>query len=213
MVDERTKWLEERKTCIGGSDASSIVGMNPWKSNQVLWEEKTGRVIPEDIGHKAVVKYGVDAETPLRQLFALDFPQYYIKYNEFEIHRHEKYNFIGSTLDGELIDTVTNEQGVLEIKTTNIMNSTQREKWKDRIPDNYYIQVIHQLLTTGWDFVILKVQMKTDWDSEVRLETKHYTIKRTEVLEDIKFLEEKEVEFWNNNILKDVKPSLILPNI
>lgn len=37
------QWLELRKTKIGGSDISCINGTNPWKSEYVLWLEKTGR--------------------------------------------------------------------------------------------------------------------------------------------------------------------------
>ena len=42
ILKDRKEWLECR-TRIGGSDASAIVGMNPYKSNVELWEEKTGR--------------------------------------------------------------------------------------------------------------------------------------------------------------------------
>lgn len=42
-------WLKARMYGIGGSDASAIVGMNPYKSNIDLFEEKTGRSIPRDI--------------------------------------------------------------------------------------------------------------------------------------------------------------------
>ena len=44
---------------------------------------------------------------------------------------------------------------MLEIKTTEIPRSMQREKWQDKIPDNYYIQILHQLLATGWEFAVL----------------------------------------------------------
>ena len=50
-----------------------------------------------------------------------------------------------ASLDGELVDQ-DGRKGILEIKTTNILQSMQYEKWKDRIPDNYYIQVLHYLL-------------------------------------------------------------------
>lgn len=36
----REEWLEERKTGIGGSDASAIVGLNPYSDNIKLWESK-----------------------------------------------------------------------------------------------------------------------------------------------------------------------------
>ena len=49
VFQSREEWLEGRKGHIGGSDASVCVGMNPYKDNIQLWEEKTGLVIPEDI--------------------------------------------------------------------------------------------------------------------------------------------------------------------
>ena len=210
---DRQAWLEERKKGIGGSDASAIVGMNPYKPNIALWEEKTGRVIPEDIGDKPYVKYGVDAEFHLRELFKLDYQQYEVDYEEFKIHKNEQHPFIFATLDGELTDIETGERGVLEIKTTNILQSMQKEKWNDKIPDNYYIQILHQLLATGFDFAILKAHLRSDWGNEVRISTKHYTIRRTEVEQDLKFLFEKEIHFWNEYVLKDKRPNLILPNI
>ncbi len=39
----KEEWLEERKNGIGGSDAATILGLNPYKTNIDLWEEKTGR--------------------------------------------------------------------------------------------------------------------------------------------------------------------------
>ena len=79
---KRDEWLKARKNYIGGSDASAVVGMNPYKSNVDLWLEKTGQVIPEDISDKPYVKYGQEAEHHLRELFKLDFPEYQVFYEE-----------------------------------------------------------------------------------------------------------------------------------
>ena len=38
----REEWLEARKNGIGGSDAATILGLNPYKTTIELWEEKTG---------------------------------------------------------------------------------------------------------------------------------------------------------------------------
>ena len=88
----------------------------------------------------------------------------------------------------------------------------QYEKWKDKIPDNYYIQVLHQLLVTGWQFAKLKAQLKTDYGGDIRLNTRHYHIERVEVEEDINYLLGKEIEFWKC-VEEDRRPNLILPPI
>ncbi len=209
----RAEWLEERKKGIGGSDAATILGLNPYKTNMQLWEEKTGRRQAEDISEKEYVKYGTNAENLLRELFKLDYPKYEVKHDENTIIKHPKYPFLFASLDGTLIDKETGEMGILEIKTTNILQSMQKEKWKEKIPDNYYCQVLHYLNVTGYSFVILKAQLKYEYDGEIKLDTRHYKILREEVIEDIKMLEEKEIEFWTKYVETDIRPPLTLPQI
>ena len=79
MFRSFNEWLGNRSG-IGGSDASAVLGLNPYKSNTELWEEKTGKRVPEDISHKDYVQYGHDAEPLLRKLFALDYPEYKVEY-------------------------------------------------------------------------------------------------------------------------------------
>lgn len=209
----REEWLEERKKGIGGSDAAAILGLNPYKDNIKLWEEKTGRRQAEDISEKEYVKYGTNAEDLLRELFKLDYPKYEVRHDENAIIKHPKYPFLFASLDGTLIDKETGEMGILEIKTTNILQSMQREKWKEKIPDNYYCQVLHYLNVTGYSFVILKAQLKYDYDGEIKLDTRHYKILKEEVAEDMKMLEEKEIEFWTKYVETGIRPPLTLPTI
>lgn len=207
----REEWLKERKYGIGGSDAAAILGKNNWKSNVELWEEKTGRRTPPDISDKPCVRYGIEAEDLIRKLFALNYPEYEVQHQENTIIKHPKYPFLLASLDGTLIDKETGEMGVLEIKTSEIVRSMQHEKWKDKnIPDNYYCQVLHYLNVTGYSFVKLVAELKYDQDYQIR---KTYTILKDEVLEDIKTLQEAEIEFWNEYVVKDIRPKLILPEI
>lgn len=207
----REEWLNRRKKGIGASEAACVLGLNPYKSNVLLWEEKTGRKQAKDISDKPCVQYGNDAERLLRELFKLDFPQYLVEYDEFlMIANLKEYPFIFATLDGELLEN--NRHGILEIKTTEIQQSNQWDKWKNRIPDNYYVQVLHQFLATGYDFAILKAQIKWQKDDEIQLTTRHYKIERNEVIDEINQLLEAEIKFWEC-VISDTRPSLILPNI
>ena len=99
--------------------------MNPYKSNINLFEEKTGRRIPEDISGKACVIYGKYAEGPIRELFKLDYPEYVVEHHEFRILRSIQYPFMQASLDGELTDQ-DGRRGILEIKTTNILRHSER---------------------------------------------------------------------------------------
>ena len=212
ICNDHEDWLHARSRRIGGSDAAAVLGCNPWMTNVQLWKYKTGKAKQKDISDKEAVKYGNNAEPLLRQLFALDFPQYEVLYEENNIFFNDKMPWAHASLDGWLVDKETGRKGILEIKTTNIIQSLQKEKWKNRIPDNYYIQVLHYLMVTGFDFVVLKAQLKYEYDGDIMLNTRHYKIEREEVLEDIAFLEKSEKEF-SEYIKNNVQPPLVLPAI
>mgnify|MGYP004610775207 FL=1 len=211
QLGSREEWLQARAGRIGGSDASAILGMNPYRTNIELWQIKTGQLVPEDISDKPYVKYGTEAEQYLRELFKLDFPEYQVCYEENNMFLNDKYPFGHASLDGWLIDQ-NGRLGIWECKTTNILQSMQKEKWDHRIPDNYYIQILHYLLITEFDFAILKAQLKSEFGGEIYIQTKHYKIERSEVQADIDLLEASERKFWKQ-VQERKRPDLILPNI
>lgn len=210
ILSSHEEWLKNR-TKIGGSDASAILGLNPYKTNVDLWMEKTGQVIPEDISDKPYVQYGTQAEMHLRGLFRLDFPEYKVEYVENNMFLNDKYPWAHASLDGWLTDQ-EGRKGVWECKTTEILSSQHREKWDHRIPDNYYIQCLHYLAVTEFEFVILKAQLKTVFDGIPYLQTRHYTFNRDEVQEDIEYLMKEEERFWKY-VKSGVCPPLKLPEI
>jgi len=212
ILSSHEDWLAARRNFIGGSDASAVLGMNPYKTNIELWEEKTGLLVPEDISDKPYVKYGHEAEPLLRGLFALDFPEYEVHYQDNNLWLNDQYPWAHASLDGWLTELETGRMGILEIKTTNILQSMQKEKWNDRIPDNYFIQVLHYLMVTGFDFAILKAQLRFDFKGDIMHQVKHYKIERADVLEDLKYLESSERNFWKY-VQERKRPGLVLPAI
>lgn len=207
----RDEWHANRIQGIGGSDASTLIGRNPWKDNNTLWKEKKGIIFPEDISDKPYVQYGTEAEKHLRKLFALDFPEYEVQYKDNVTLQSVAEPWMLYSPDGLLYETSTGCKGILEIKTTNILQSMQKEKWKDSIPMNYYIQVIHGLIVTGFDFVVLKAQLKTVYkDNDIRIETKHYRFTREEKADDIEWLLREEKEQWKKYYKSNIEPPTIL---
>ena len=211
ILKNREEWLQARAGRIGGSDASAILGMNPYRTNVELWQIKTGQLIPEDISDKPYVKYGTEAEAHLRELFKLDFPEYQVFYEENNMWLNDKYPWGHYSADGWLKDQ-DGRLGIWECKTTNILQSMQKEKWKGKIPDNYYIQLLHGFLIMEAEFAVLKAQLKSEFNGEIYLQTKHYKIERAEVEADIQFLESSEKKFWKQ-MQEKKKPALILPTI
>ena len=210
-LGSRDEWLQARGKRIGGSEASAVVGLNPYMSNTDLWSIKTGRREAEDISDKPYVRYGHDAEPLLRGLFKLDFPDYKVGYVDNNLFLNSRYPWAHASLDGWLQDP-EGRTGILEIKTTEILQSMQKEKWKDRIPDNYYLQVLHYMMVMEADFACLKAQLKYDYDGDIYLQIRHYWIERQDVENDIRILSEKEEEFWHH-MQNGTRPATLLPEI
>lgn len=211
VLKDRSEWLHERTAGIGGSDAAAIIGLNPWKDNVQLWKEKAGIAEPEDISYKPYVQYGTKAEPLLRELFKLDFPEYEVEYIENNSWYNDRFPFARASLDGWLTDK-DGRKGILEIKTTNILSSMSKEKWKDGVPDTYYCQLLHYLMVTEFSFAVLKAQLKYEYVNDIRLETRHYFMEREEVQDQIDYLMEEEKRFWDQVQLKQ-RPALRLPEI
>lgn len=211
ILPNREEWLKNRTKGIGGSEISAVVGCNPYLDNITLWKIKTGQIVPEDISDKPYVIYGTQAEMHLRGLFRLDFPQYQVEYVDNNSWFNDKYQWARASLDGWLIDE-EGRKGILEIKTTEILQSMQKEKWKNQIPMNYYCQCLFYMAVCEAEFCVLKAQLKTVFDGFPYLQTKHYHIERSDVLEDIDYLMKKGAEFWEY-VKSGKQPPLVLPNI
>lgn len=206
----REEWLTCRQGGIGGSDAGSVLGLNPYKSNVQLYKEKAGIVEPEDVSEKDAVRFGKEAEAYIRALFSLMHPEYLVDYHEYRMYAQPDTPYLYATLDGEL--STGKRYGVLEIKTTTIQNSRQWADWDDRIPEHYYVQVLHQLGCTGWDFVVVVAFIRYRKGDGWAVTIREYYIERADVVQDIAYLKKKEVQFWRRVQDKE-EPPLILPRI
>lgn len=211
VLKNRAEWLENRLKGIGGSEISAVIGQNPYMDNQTLWKIKTGRIQPDDISEKPYVKYGTKAEEYMRELFKLDFPQFCVEYVDNNSFTNPKYPFAQASLDGWMFDQ-EGRLGVLEIKTTEIINPMQRAKWRSRIPDNYFCQCLFYMAVMEADFCVLKGQLKSMIDGIPYMQTKHFFIERADVQGDIDYLMQKGAEFWEY-VQKDKCPPLVLPDL
>lgn len=211
MDEQERAWKEARRNGIGGSDAACILGKNPWKSNLDLWREKVGLVIPEDISDKPAVRYGKEAEAPLRRLFELDHPEIIVSYDQYGMIANDPERpWLFATLDGDL--TMGDRRGVLEVKTTEIRRPSDWSKWDNRVPDNYYVQLLHQLLATGYDFSVLLAQIKWEKNGKPQKTIREYVYFRSEVQADLDYLLPAEDAFWRS-VQEKKQPALILPSI
>lgn len=210
VCKDRQEWLNERLYGIGGSDASCILGKNPWKNNQQLWFEKVNKVY-EEIEDNDAMRYGREAEEILFNLFKLKHDKEYTSlcHSTNSIFINHEFPYMRYSPDGLLVDK-EGRYGLWECKTGKIKSASDSDNWRGRIPDNYYIQVLHGLLVGGFDFVVVNVELEyTDKDDNKYWIIKEYRIDRKDVLEDLWLLKTKEIEFWKS-VENNIEPNLIL---
>lgn len=209
----RDDWLAGRSDLhgIGGSDASAALSLNPWRSNLDLWQIKTGRKQAPDISDSERVQYGQNAEEYIRRLFQLKFKDVYeIQYQDNTILQNNDHPEFLYSPDGLILEKGTGRRGIFECKTTTLMKSYDKEKWHNQVPQNYYIQVIHGLNTTGFEFVDLFAEITYDEDySQLR----RYHIERDDISSDVAAEFDGVHSFWFDYIVPDKEPPLIIQGL
>lgn len=138
MEQGSTEWIEFRKSHIGGSDISCIMGNNPWKDVYKLWQEKTGEKFPE-FKNKAMI-HGIEKEEEARNCYmsvtgVIVVPSIEIS-SEWEVAM--------ASLDGINID----KSIICEIKCP-LNEKLLKDAMDNKIPDHYMDQIQWQLWITG----------------------------------------------------------------
>ncbi|WP_307972895.1 lambda-exonuclease family protein [uncultured Dialister sp.] len=185
---DHEKWLATRNAGIGGSDASVIVGLNPYKSPYQLWLEKTGQAEAPDLSGNQYIYWGHKNEANIADWFEEDSGK---KVRKLGTLRNRAHPFMLANVDR----AVMGEEAGLEIKTAGV---SQAKRWKgDEIPDAYYCQCLHYLAVTGADRWYIAVLIGGN-------EAIRKTVERNE--EDIKALIEAEKEFWDRVVTRTPPP-------
>lgn len=182
----KEEWLKHRQAGIGGSDASCIAGLNPWKSSIQLYMDKK-QEDPQEI-KSLRMELGNRLEGLVAELFTEETGLKVRNVNG--ILKNEKYPFALANIDRAIVG----EKAFLECKTT---NSYALKDWEDGVPPHYEIQCLHYMAITGATHCYIAALIGNSdfiW----------YKIERDE--ETIEYLMQIEKDFWENNILKDIVP-------
>lgn len=159
VTSSRTDWLAARTQGIGGSDAATVVGANPWSDPTTLWMEKTGMRSPQ--AENEAMWWGNQLEAIVAQRHAMvtgrpiESPA---PPGKFLIHQHPTQDFALATLDFLQVDDQRGP-GILEIKTTG-SPKINADEWMEDPPLHYQIQLQHQLMVTGMEWGSLSVLIR-----------------------------------------------------
>jgi len=185
----RQDWLCERQKGIGGSDASAILGFNPWKSPFELYIEKTSDTVQE-IDNEAI-HWGNVLEDVVAQEFTRRTGKKVRRRNQ--IFRHKEHDWMIANIDRDVVG----ERALLECKTTNAFNA---DMWEgEQIPPAYMCQIQHYMAVLDYEKAYIAVLIggqKFVWK---------------EIARDDEFIElmiQHEREFWENHVLAGVPPEI-----
>ena len=161
------EWVELRKSLVykgmvGGSDASTLLGLNPWTSKITRWNQSVGTANIKNIDNE-IMFHG-----RLLEDYVADLWQYWTgdpieMINNYQsktklrksirrnsIFINQKYPFLFANIDRQI--TSHDEQHgkcVLEIKTISGYNA---DKWSGGIPPYYIAQIQLYMLVLGYDY-------------------------------------------------------------
>lgn len=205
-LTNREEWLAARQIQgIGASEAAAIVGLSPWMSKNELWYIKTGKKVAKDLSGNAAVEQGIRMEGAIRTVFAARHPEFQVEHHAYDILYQTERPWLFATLDGEITESFADssvKKYPLEIKTSTPRGKADWDKWSDgKIPDNYYIQILHQMLATGWEKAYLTAFLYGKEDIIIR----EYDFLRKDCEADLDWLLKEETEFYKS-VVSGQKP-------
>ena len=198
----KDEWLMKRKCGIGGSDASSILGLNPYRSSMAVYIDKIDEEIrcnqmDNGLKENAVSKnnetnYKMELGNKLKGFVASEFMLRTGKKVRCinGILRNDKYPFAIANIDR----AVVGEKAFLECKVTNSFN---KKEWSKTVPIHYQIQMNHYMAVTGASHCYVAALIGNE---ELVI---HKLERDKEMIDEIMKLEEM---FWNNCVLGDDFP-------
>lgn len=194
---ERQKWLDERRTGIGGSDVAAILGISPWETPLNVWLEKTGRALPKP--ENEAMRIGTELEDFVARRYCQETGRQVQRFNRMIHDGCLLGNFDRLIVpDGEKTASYKGElrtNAILECKTASI-------DWDGEVPIHYITQVQHYL---GLDPKLERADVAVLFLIHKRFET--YTVYRDD--EVIKAMRERLTAWWEEYVVGDKMPPAI----
>jgi len=146
---DRERWLAERRTGIGGSDAAAVLGVNPWKSALEVWAEKVGLMDPPDLSENEAVEFGTKLEGVVLETLAERTGRHIERWPQTRIVRHPEKSWLLCTPDAFEHDP-DKGRGIVQAKTT---SAYRLRDWQgDEPPLHYQVQIQHEMAATGCEW-------------------------------------------------------------
>lgn len=138
------EWHDLRAKGVGGSEIGIIMGVNPYKTADKLFLEKTGQE-EQAFSKSSNIVRGNSYEPIIRRQFAMDNPHYKV-WNTKSSWRNINDTTQLANLDGLYsTDGSDTPDAILEIKSI-----SKASEWKQGIPEYYRLQLLWYMDTLGF---------------------------------------------------------------
>ena len=187
------QWRASRSKGLGGSDAGTVIGVNPFKGVMQLWFEKTGQIQAPNLDDNEAVYWGNTLEDVVAQEFSrrAGVPVWTSPY----MFQSKTHPWMLLNADRLTIDPETREPAMLECKTAGFFAG---DEWdNDHIPERYEAQCLHGAHVLGFDHIFIAVLIAGQKFSYRKINVDNG------VVADLVTAEEN---FWVNNVEGMIPP-------
>lgn len=192
----------DRKNQLGGSDIAKLMNLSPYGNKYDLWLEKTGRVQPKE-RTQGYITAGNLLEQPIIEWLRghLDCGPIVTRAENMEC-----------TIDGTPI--VVHMDGIvratndpIEVKTEGVDHPMQLpwgEHGSDEVPEHVCIQAHCHLMATEREICHVPTFLGGRGFG-------YFFVKRDDRI--VELIKRQAIDFWENNVLKDIPPENIAPSL
>jgi putative phage-type endonuclease len=134
--------IATRESGIGSSDCAAAIGVSPYKTRYELWLEKTGQATAPDLDEVERVQWGNHLEPIIAERYAAREGVKVARVNQTQVHPEIPY------LLSHIDRRVVGKDMILECKNASEYYGSKAfgEEYSDQVPENYLVQVTHQLI-------------------------------------------------------------------
>lgn len=210
VLNSRDEWLEIRKDKITATRCVALLGLSKYINSVDVYQLIKGiKQENDNYSKNDRIQKGAKAEEHIRSLFLIRHCEEY-KLIELEEGQHvffidDDYEYIGSSCDGEIEEIETGKQGLFEIKFFDGYQNLKQFS-KDKIRDDCYAQLVHEMRVAKKDFGIFIVALNYK-DSLTMYE---YYVSKEECEVDAQYLLNICIDFNMKHLKPNKQPSLVL---
>lgn len=188
---DEQRWLEERKTGIGGSEIAAIFGEHPFLTARELWERKTGRASEQP--ETPAMRRGRLLEDVAAQLYSEETGR---QLRRQPLRRHREHSFLLASIDRQILAGETHETGACEIKVPGWQTFSRIRR--EGLPPYMILQGQHEALVWGYSYTAFGV-LHAD---SMRLLT--FDVAADPAIQEM--IVNEAGEWWERYVVRDVPP-------